>query len=188
MDIPINPTSRLILRPFSLEDVDAMTRILGQKDVLRYFPRSDPPARDRVEKMIQGLITHWRERGYGLWAVEARSSGELMGRCGLQYLPDTDEVEVDFILGPDFWNKGYATEAGRASVRYGFEVLGIDCIVGIVHTGNGPSQRVLEKLGMVRIEHKEFFGMDCYRCAIDRAGFEARYEGAGTQASVETDA
>jgi ribosomal-protein-alanine N-acetyltransferase len=156
-----------------------MARILAGEDVLRYFPRSEPPPRDRVERMVQGLIDHWQERGYGLWAVEDRSSGELLGRCGLQYLPDTDEVEVDFILDRDCWSQGYATEAGRASVRFGFQELGVDQIVGIVHTGNRASQRVLEKLGMVRIEQREFFGMDCYRYAIDRAGFEER-----TQSSV----
>ena len=175
MTVPTLGTARLILRPFGLEDVDAMTRILGQEDVLRYFPRSEPLSRERVERMVLGLMEHWQEQDYGLWAVQSRSSGALMGRCGLQYLPDTDEVEVDFILGRDFWNEGYATEAGRASVRYGFEELGVTCIVGIVHTGNGASQRVLEKLGMVRTEQKEYFGMDCYRYAIDGAGFEASY-------------
>ena len=185
MSIPTLHTSRLILRPLSLEDVDAMTQILAQKDVLRYFPRSEAPSLDRVERMVRGLIDHWQERGYGLWAVECHSRGELLGRCGLQYLPDTDEVEVDFILDRDHWGQGYATEAGRASVRYGFRELGVDRIVGIVHTGNGASQRVLEKLGMVRIERKEFFGMDCYRYAIDRAGFGAEYRRVGTPASLE---
>ena len=153
-----------------------MTDILAGKDVLRYFPRSGALPRERVERMIQGLIAHWQERGYGLWAVENQSSGDLLGRCGLQYLPDTGEVEVDFVLDRDCWGHGYATEAGRAGVCYGFQELGLDRIVGIVHTGNGASQRVLEKLGMVRIERKEFFGMDCYRYAIDRAGFETGYQ------------
>lgn len=181
MTIPTIPTPRLVLRPFSEEDVEPMYCILKEDGVLRYFPRTDPPPRERVQKMILGLLQHWQERGYGLWAVESRWSGELMGRCGLQYLPDTEEMEVDFILGKPFWGQGFATEAGRASVRYGFEELGVERVVGIVHLENRASQRVLEKLGMERLEQKPFFGMECYRYAIERSAYE-RLAGSWTSA------
>jgi ribosomal-protein-alanine N-acetyltransferase len=168
MSIPTITTPRLILRAFSKKDTEAMYQILKEKEVLRYFPPTDPPPRDRVERMIGGLLKHWQERGYGLWAVEAKASGELLGRCGLQWLPDTEEVEVDFILGKPFWGQGFATEAGRASLQYGFEQLGLEKVVGIAHVENIASQRVLEKLGMARLEQKEFFGIECYRYAVER--------------------
>ncbi|MGD8626426.1 MAG: GNAT family N-acetyltransferase [Anaerolineae bacterium] len=168
MSIPTITTPRLILRAFSTDDTEAMYQILKEKEVLRYFPPTDPPPRDRVERMIGGLLKHWQERGYGLWAVEARASGELLGRCGLQWLPDTEEVEVDFILGKPFWGQGFATEAGRASLQYGFEQLDLEKVVGIVHVENIASQRVLEKLGMARLEQKEFFGIECYRYGVER--------------------
>ena len=169
--IPTITTARLTLRPFTPDDLDAMYEILNQEGVLRYFPPADPPTRDRVEGMIRRLLGHWEERGYGLWAVEAEADGALMGRCGLQYLPDTDEVEVDFILGRPFWGQGFATEAARASVRYGFEELGIESIAGIAHVENHGSQRVLEKLGMDRVEQKDFFGMECYRYLVDSESY-----------------
>jgi ribosomal-protein-alanine N-acetyltransferase len=122
--------------------------------------------------MVSGLLKHWEARGYGLWAVEARSDGTLMGRCGLQWLPDTEEVEVDFILGRPFWGQGFGTEAGRASLRHGFEELGLERVVGIVHVENIASRRVLEKLGMTRLEQKEFFGIPCYRYAVKRSAYE----------------
>jgi RimJ/RimL family protein N-acetyltransferase len=172
MTIPSIITPRLILRAFTEEDVDPLHRILSEEGVLRYFPRTDPPSRDRVQRMVLGLLRHWEERGYGLWAVESQSDGELMGRCGLQYLPDTEEVEVDFVLGKAFWGHGFATDAARASLRYGFEELGVECIVGIVHTGNKASQRVLEKLGMVLVEQRPFWGMECYRYAIDPSAYD----------------
>jgi ribosomal-protein-alanine N-acetyltransferase len=168
---PTITTSRLILRPFTGADVDPMHRILNGEGVLRYFPPTDPPARDRVQRMISGLLKHWEERGYGLWAVASQSSGELVGRCGLQFLPDTGEVEVDFILGREFWGQGFATEAARASLQYGFDRLGLERVVGIVHLGNQASQRVLEKLAMERIEQKQFFGMECYRYAVERPSY-----------------
>jgi RimJ/RimL family protein N-acetyltransferase len=172
MTIPALTTPRLILRAFSEQDVDAMHQILGGEGVLRYFPPTDPPPRDRVQRMILGLLRHWDERGYGLWAVESRQDGELLGRCGLQYLPELDEVEVDFILGRAFWGQGFGTEAARASVRYGFEELGLARVVGIAHVENRASQRVLEKLGMNLVEQREFFGIPCSRYGVERFTFD----------------
>jgi ribosomal-protein-alanine N-acetyltransferase len=122
--------------------------------------------------MIQGLLRHWDERGYGLWAVESRLDGELIGRCGLQYLAELDEVEVDFILGRAFWGQGFGTEAARASVRHGFEELGLARVVGIAHVENRASQRVLEKVGMALVEQREFFGIPCHRYAVERPSFD----------------
>lgn len=172
MAIPTLTTPRLILRAFTEKDVDPMHQILSGEGVLRYFPPMDPPPRDRVQRMLLGLSRHWDERGYGLWAVESRLDGQLMGRCGLQYLAELDEVEVDFILGRALWGQGFGTEAARASVRYGFEELGLARVVGIAHVENRASQRVLEKLGMVLVEQREFFGIPCYRYAVERPSFD----------------
>ena len=168
---PTITTSRLILRPFTEADVDPMHRILNGEGVLRHFPPTDPPARDRDQRMISGILKHWEERGYGLWAVASQSSGELVGRCGLQFLPDTGEVEVGFILGREFWGLGFATEAARASIQYGFVSVGLERVVGFVHLENQASLRVLEKLAMERVEQKQFFGMECYRYAVERTSY-----------------
>ncbi|MGD9317423.1 MAG: GNAT family N-acetyltransferase [Anaerolineae bacterium] len=172
MTIPTITTPRLVLRAFTTEDVEPMYHILRGEDVLRYFPPMEPPPQERVRKMVSGLLKHWETRGYGLWAVESPSSGQLMGRCGLQWLPDTEEVEVDYILGRPFWGQGFATEAARTSLRYGFEELELERVVGIAHVENIASQRVMEKLGMARLEQREFFGIPCYRYAVERSAFE----------------
>jgi ribosomal-protein-alanine N-acetyltransferase len=172
MTIPTLQTPRLVLRAFTEEDVDPMHQILSGEGVLRYFPPTDPLPRDRVHKMVLGLLRHWDERGYGLWAVESRPEGELMGRCGLQYLAELDEVEIDFILGRPFWGQGFGTEAARASVCHGFEELGLERVVGIVHVENRASQGVLEKLGMALVEQREFFGIPCYHYAVERPAFD----------------
>ena len=165
-------TDRLVLRAFTVEDIGPMHCIMGEEGVLRYFPKSDSPSRDRVREMILGQHSHWKEHGYGLWAVEARSTGELIGRSGLQYLPETDEVEVDFILGRAHWGQGFATEAGRAGLRYGFEELGLESVVGIVHPENTASRRVLQKLGMTLTGQAKYFGMACCRYAIERSSYD----------------
>jgi ribosomal-protein-alanine N-acetyltransferase len=169
MNIPTIKTANLNLRAFNEQDTDDLHQILIGKNVLQYFPNSSPPSREQVEKVILSMLKHWAEYGYGLWAVESRPEGKLMGRCGLQCLTETDEVEVDFILGTQFWGQGFATEVGQASLQYGFANLDLDIIVGIVHTANVASQRVLEKIGMRFTEAKEYFGMACYRYAIERS-------------------
>lgn len=164
-------TDRLILRSFQEADIDHMQQILNGKDVLRYFPKTDPLSRERVERMINHLLEHWEEHEFGLWAVESISTGELMGRSGLQVIPETGEIEVDFILGRNFWGQGYATEAGLASLKFGFEDMQMDNIVGIVHVENAASQRVLEKIGMRCTRRAQYFGIECYRYAISRIDY-----------------
>jgi ribosomal-protein-alanine N-acetyltransferase len=90
-----------------------------------------------------------------------------MGWCGLQYLPDTDETEVGYLLGRDYWGRGLATEGSVASVKYGFDELGLEFIVGIVHPEHVASQRVLEKSGLSFVERARYFGMDCFRYLLE---------------------
>ena len=163
MNIPTIMTDRLRLRPFTPADAPTMHQILSGQDVLRYFPNSQAPSLDGVERMIGRMLSHWQEKGYGLWAVERKATQELMGRCGLAYLTETDEVEVDFILGRAFWGQGFASEAGQASMQFGFNELSLSTIIGIVHPENLASQRVLSKIGMQMVEETEYFGMACYK-------------------------
>ncbi len=170
-------TPRLVLRAFSDADADAYHRLLCGKDVLRYFPRTDPPPRERVGNMIRAVLRHWEERGYGLWAVTLRKTGELMGRCGLQRIEETGETELDVILGAAHWSRGYATEACRASLRFGAATLHPEEIVGIVHPENAASRHLVEKLGFALSGPARYFDMDCVRYAIGREALERLHGG-----------
>ena len=166
-NIPIIKTSRLILRAFTKEDIAPFHHILSEKKVVRYFPKSTPPSLEGVENMLTEQLKHWAKYGYGWWAVEAQIESKFIGWCGLQYLPETREVEVAYLLNQSYWGKGLATEGAQASLKYGFDELGLKNIVGIVHPENGASQRVLEKLGMEFTEETQYFGMDCYHYLIN---------------------
>lgn len=168
--IPTLTTARLVLRPFTLDDVDPLYEILQQEDIMAYFPGAKAPPRAAVERLVQAQLREWEERGYGWWAVAEKDqpAHPILGWCGLGYLPDTDETEVAYLLSKDVWGQGYATEGARASVEWGFSTLDLTEIVGIVHPENVASQRVLEKLGMSRTARTEYFGMDCYRYALQR--------------------
>jgi ribosomal-protein-alanine N-acetyltransferase len=170
MTVPTLITSRLTLRPFTEADAEPLRRILNEDQVLRYFPRPDPPDLARVQRLIAGQLEHWDEHGLGWWAVDCRTTGELIGWNGLQYLPETDEVEVAYLLGKAHWGQGLATEGALSSLRYGFGSLGLGSIVGIVHPGNIASRRVLEKIGMTLVDEAEYFGMHMcrYAAAVDR--------------------
>lgn len=172
MRIPTITTARLILRAFTEEDVDPLHHILHEKDLLRYFPNPNPPARNRVQKFVADQLKHWDVHGYGWWAVQPRSEKVLIGWCGLQFLPETEEIEVGYLLGKAFWGQGLATEAAQASLQYGFENHKLERIVAIVHPENIASQRVIEKLGMSFVDQARYFGMDCYHYAIERSCFK----------------
>ncbi|MCB8946241.1 MAG: GNAT family N-acetyltransferase [Ardenticatenaceae bacterium] len=166
--IPTITTERLYLRPFTLTDIPAMHQILSGKDVLRYFPTTQAPSLAGVERMIQWILNHWQERGYGLWALAHKETNALLGRCGLSYIAETAEVEVDFILDRAYWGQGLATEAGRSAMQFGFDELGLSTIIGIVHPENLASQRVLRKIGLQFAEEAEYFGMACYKFVGER--------------------
>lgn len=163
MSIPRIRTARLTLRSFTLQDAEPLQQILSIPGVLEYFPSSDPPDLERVQKLVQKQIDHWGEHDYGWWAVEPIEEGELIGWSGLQYLPETDEIEIGFLLSKPYWGKGLATESALAGLDYGFNSLGIEEIIGIVHPENVASQKVLEKIGLIYQEQAEYFGMDCYK-------------------------
>jgi len=168
LETPEIITPNLNLRPFTLDDVDPLFQILEVPGVLRYFPNPDPPERERIQKLIKRQIQHWQDHGYGWWAVDSRADRKLIGWSGLQNLPETDEIEIGYLLAEPYWGKGLATESAQVGLKFGFNKLELPEIIGIVHPENNPSQRVLEKIGLLFLQEAEYFGMKCYKYKIER--------------------
>jgi ribosomal-protein-alanine N-acetyltransferase len=162
---PSLATDRLTLRPLAQEDATALQLVLNDPDVWLYFPRTEVPTLVRTKTYIEGQIAHWDEYGFGHWAIDAKDEG-LIGWCGLQFLPDTNETEVAYCLGKRHWGKGFATEAARASLNFGITNLRIKEIVGLTHLENKASQHVLQKIGLKFVDRKFYFGMECLRFRI----------------------
>jgi ribosomal-protein-alanine N-acetyltransferase len=101
------------------------------------------------------------------------ASTATAGWCGLQFLPETAEVEVAYLLGPSHWGRGLATEAAKASLEYGFEQVALDQIVALVHPDNRASQRVIEKLEMPFVNVAEYFGITVRRYLMERSEYHA---------------
>ncbi len=169
--IPILTTSHLVLRPFSKTDAAELFPMWVEPDTIRYFPFKSPLTLERTERIVEGQADHWERYDYGWWAVTLPGTGEFVGWCGLQYLPDTNEVEVAYMLAKKLWGQGLGSEAAAACVKFGFERLPVEEIVGIVHRQNVPSQRVLEKVGGTSRTEERYFDMDCFRYAINRESF-----------------
>ncbi len=163
---PTLTTRRLILRPFDVDDCDSLLEITQEPDIFRYFPTKTPWDMDKVERAIRYQSDHWNRHHYGLFAITARKDGQLMGWCGLEYLPDTNETEVGYLLGHAFWGKGYASEAAKASVKFGLREMGMKQIIGLTDPANFASQRVLEKCGLKFTRRQVYFGTEMLRFAI----------------------
>jgi ribosomal-protein-alanine N-acetyltransferase len=140
-------TSRLIIREFELKDASGLFELNSHPEVLKYT--GDPPFEsiDQARAFVKGY-DQYEKYGYGRWALVLRSNQKFIGWCGLKFHPDTAETDIGFRINHDHWDRGYATEAGRACIEYGFEKLHLKSIIGRVMRENTASVRVIEKLGM----------------------------------------
>src|ERR1041384_7991053 len=139
-------TDRLLVREFVESDAEALFQLNSDPQVLRFVP--DKQLRS-VEQAPQMLLDHpiadYRKYGFGRGACILKSSGEQIGFAGLKYLKELDEVDVAYSLIRAYLGLGLATEAARASVRFGFTELRLKRIIGLVMPENIASVRVLEK-------------------------------------------
>ena len=163
-------TARLRLRRWREDDLDAYARICADPEVMRYM--GGPLTRDETERRIEKIVRGWEERGFGLWAVEEKTSGAFIGRVGLLYHEDWTEgehkTEVGWLIERSRWGRGLATEGALASVRHGFETLGLERIISIALPENVASRRVMEKVGLTYRGGTRWRGHDVVWYAIDR--------------------
>jgi RimJ/RimL family protein N-acetyltransferase len=139
-------TDQLFMRPFGLDDLDALAALNADSDVMRYI--CEPLGREQVQRVIEWMVEFWTLHDFGWWAVFERETGSFVGQCGLQPLEETGEVELSFAIGKEWWGQGYGTEAARAAPAYSFGVSGLERIVAVAMHENEPSRHVLSVLGM----------------------------------------
>lgn len=151
-------TERLALRQWRESDLKPFAALNGDPEVMRHFPSTLP--REQSDAFARDISWTLEEQGWGLWAVEVVDGPRFIGFVGLNEprfdTHFTPAIEVGWRLGREHWGHGYATEAARASVAFGFETLGLEEIVAMVAPANTPSRRVAEKLGMARDPADDF--------------------------------
>ena len=146
-------TPRLTLRNWEDRDRDLFHRINSDEAVMRFFPFRR--SRAEADAFLDILRTGIAERGYGFAAIEVKENRACAGFAGLHPsgpIPPRPEgaTEIGWRLAPEFWGKGYVTEAGEAWLRFGFETLHLDEIVSFAVWNNHASTAVMERLGMRR--------------------------------------
>lgn len=140
-------TERLILRESIIDDAPDLFEMNSNPEVLKYTGDVAFTSVEETEELIRNYIDY-KKYGYGRWSTILKESNEVIGYCGLKYLEDIHETDLGYRWKQQHWGKGYATEAGRACLQYGFKNLGLEQIVAQVLAENIASVRVLEKLGM----------------------------------------
>ena len=160
MTTPQLVTERLLLREWRDSDRPAYAALNADPEVMRHFPST--LTAQQSSEMIDRMISAWNERGFGLWAVERRDSGDFIGFVGLAVplweAPFTPCVEVGWRLAKEHWGNGFAPEAALAALHWAF--ANIDPpggeIVSFTTEANVNSQRVMAKIGMRRDPDGDF--------------------------------
>lgn len=140
-------TPRLILREITPEDAEACFHLNNDPEVIKHT--GDEPYTNIAEaEAFLKRYDQYRKYGVGRWAVILKETNEFIGWCGLKYSPDLDEYDLGYRLFRKYWNQGYATEASRACIEYGFGTLNLTMIVGRAMKLNKASIKVLSKVGL----------------------------------------
>lgn len=144
------PTSRLRLRAWREADREPFRAINADTRVMEFFPSTLSAAQS--DAFFDRIVTHHAQHGFGLWAVELQETSSFIGFTGLAIPawnpPFGPCVEIGWRLAHDSWGHGYATEAARAALDHGFNVLRLDEIVSFTAAINLRSERVMQRLGM----------------------------------------
>lgn len=164
-EAPRLETDRLVLRAHEAEDLGGSHRIWSNPEVTRHIG-GEPSTRESSWSRILRFVGHWRLLGYGYWAVVEREGGAYVGEVGFGSFKRTidppldDDPEMGWVLDPSRHGRGYATEAVRAALAWGFEHVGAASLSCIVTPDNHASLRVAAKCGFREARRTTYKGSD----------------------------
>ena len=141
-------TERLILREMTHDDFDALCKVLGDSDIMRHYPHTFDEK--RVRFWIDRNIERYRVFGFGLWAVTLKSTGEMIGDCGLtmQNVNDFIRPEIGYHIARVHQRRGYASEAARGVLDYSFKNTPFGVICSYMKKDNAASSATAKSVGM----------------------------------------
>jgi ribosomal-protein-alanine N-acetyltransferase len=173
MMFAIIETERLSLREMSLGDLDFVSSMLGDPEVMRFYPKCY--SRDESADWIRRQMDRYERDGHGLWLVRDRASKEPIGQVGLliQDVAGSAQPEVGYLIHRPHWRRGFATEAAAATRDHAFGVLGVDRVISLIRPENLPSQAVARKMGMLPEGQALHAGLEHLVFTVSRAS-EAR--------------
>ena len=160
-------TRRLLLRPISLDDLDAFVELHADPEVTRFISAFD---RTESEERLRKDEREWRDRGHGMLAIIERESGDFLGRVAVKYWPQFDETELGWTLRRQAWGHGYATEAARVGLEWGFSELELPYLTAMIAPANTRSIRVAERLEMTPLRDDVLLDEPVTVYALNRPG------------------
>ena len=164
-------TPRLRLRPVTGADLNAIHRLWIDPGVRKYLWDDEVIPIDQAASAIETSQSLFEASGYGLWVVCPRDEETIIGFCGYWFFHDPPELELLYGITTTEWGKGFATEAARAMIRYGFEELSFNRIQASTDAPNQASVRVVEKAGMLFDKRTVTDGLDTIYYSITREAF-----------------
>lgn len=153
-------TPRLYLRKFVPEDTLWLAEIYADIEVMRYIATGVTIPAELVKRGIERRIKNYDDGKYPEGVMISKAENMPIGHCGFSLLQDKSDVEIAYLLDKPYWGKGYASEIASAMLRYGFDKLGYERIVGMVYPQNIASAKVLEKIGMTYEKEIEFWNIN----------------------------
>jgi RimJ/RimL family protein N-acetyltransferase len=167
MNSPTIETDRLKLRPFTLDDLDSYSIMCGDNQFMRFLGGKTFTKRE-TWRNIAFMLGHWSLLGYGVWAIEHRETGELLGRAGLLNPYGWPGVELCWALAPNHWGNGYATEAAKASADWAFNDRNMNSLISLIHPENYRSEAVAKRVGETFLRLIHFRGQPTKIYQIER--------------------
>lgn len=148
MPVYIFHTDRLSCRRWMPEDLDALVRVYGDADAMRWVGAGVPITTDQCRRWLDVTANNYRTRGYGMFALESRSTSRVLGFCGLVHPGGQADPELKYALERQSWGRGFATEAARALLAYGAREHALQKVIATAAPDNHASHQVLLKAGM----------------------------------------
>ena len=154
-------TPRLVIRSFEPRDAAGLLAVFGDPEVRRYLPPFPDPTLESMGQSVARRMAMEADHGHGLWAVERKDTGELIGDCGLMLVEGTGpEVELAYHYKQSAWNCGFGTEAAVACLAQGFGPVGLARVIAICLPENIGSWRVMEKAGLTYATTASYYGLN----------------------------
>lgn len=151
-------TARLHLRMFRAGDLDAYAAMCADAEVMQHIGEGGPVGRDVAWRQMALFLGHWTLRGHGMWAVERRADGRLIGRVGFLEPEGWPGCELGWLLARETWGEGYAQEASAAAIACGREQLGLTELISLIRPDNRRSIALAERLGASLDRSIDFMG------------------------------
>lgn len=169
-------TERLLLRELVLDDLDEFVALHRDPEVVRFVRAL---GRAQAEERLRANEQEWGERSHGMLAVLDRATGRFLGRVGLKYWPQFQETEAGWLLRRDAWGHGYATEAARACIDWGFAALPVPYITAMIQPENTRSIQVAQRLGFEPVREDVLLGDPVIVHAVKRESWVSVNSAAG---------